>query len=362
MGLRAAFSALVGKKTPAPVHRRSNRRYTPKERMEFDQAKIVRDYFQQNPAAAERHALKVLGLEDESDPLVKATRRAEIAIKNAEAAGQIAAAKYIEDDPDIGREIALGMAGSRRRASTDPMEQMRQTLEFVDELRDRAGGSGESSAMDRVMKYVGPMMPGLLIGMLARTNPQAAQEMAQAIANGQTDGAGPEFRQTKPTPVARVTQQPVPQFQQPPPVPDVVSMPPAGLQVVPVPAYPPASGSTITPERVAALVAMAPDAAAEAFWNMLCDLQDEGGGQAQLADKALDLLIGLVPDNIVHTMMKPIAEADPAWAPLVAHYDTAPEWFRLWRERLRQIDAEVEAEKAAAQQGAVVNVPAHEVA
>jgi len=86
---------LFRRAAPKPKARRGRGPKSADELAKLDERNDRRLYFRRNPAAQDVYIRKQLGIEDDRDPVVRAQRAAEQAIKEAEAAGHQAAARYI---------------------------------------------------------------------------------------------------------------------------------------------------------------------------------------------------------------------------------------------------------------------------
>jgi len=399
---------LFRRAAPKPKARRGRGPKSADELAKLDERNDRRLYFRRNPAAQDVYIRKQLGIEDDRDPVVRAQRAAEQAIKEAEAAGHQAAARYIAEDPDIGRVIALKLVDARTSSRVrSPHDELRDTLALLRELREDANGEGgreeDEGFAGSLQKYVAPLMPALLLGLMARTNPEAAAQMAQAMAGGPggvpPSGGGGNGQFVPPPARTRalpVPSQPAPAglngFQSRPPagaagLPDTYepepservdvdgNILPAGLGPVfspsptlpvpralpasngvpaPAPAATPSAGG-LTPEAMAAVLqrlsSMSPEEAAEALWNLFADAEDAGGTDAERVAELENLLLSAAPDAGVLALFQALALREPVWQPLVAHISAALPWLTAVREQLRAIDGQARAEAGLAASG-----------
>lgn len=351
MGLWQGVSGLWRPQKRRPTHRPQRPRNA-EERREAEVNKLKMNYLRRNPAAQEAYVLKLLGVEDPHDPLVKARRDAELAQRMVEAAGYQAAAKALVDDPQFAKQMAAQLMGAKTRSGS-AFGELHEAIETIDMLRSRFGGDAEErekSGFERTLEMLAPMMPALMVAITARSNPEAAQAMAQQITGG---GAAP----MRPLPPAPPMQYPAAggaAGMQPPPLPQPnpgTPMPHTASPPAPVPVdAPPASVPRIvTPEALSGLLHLPASTAAEAFWALVCDAQDQLGEDSEeaiVATQVLQFLLQPIPSLDLYSFFAPQLEQYPAWAPLVSALRDRPEWIEEVRATLRRFETEMQEQAA----------------
>ena len=367
MGIRAAAKALVSKEQPLK-QRRPRRQMAVDDRIKLQKFKAEQSYLDRNPKLRDQMILKDLGLEDGSDPTVVARKNLEALQKQVEASGLQAAATRLAEDPEFRDRMAESyldrLPGNRRRRSSGEGGGLLESLAELDEIKEYLGSDKDESGVTGVIKSVFPQLaPALMMGLVAlvaKSNPEAAAQMAQSMAGALGQGANGRRRA-----IVQPVAQPVMNGARPPSA-AVPEAPPTPLSAPPSPAQPPepvaqqnghapaGSGTGpepiyLSPEEIQAVLNGSPEQAAGVVWQMLCEVENQGGLAGALATTVINVLIGDAPNAQVIATLRPMFAENPQWEPIVNACEQSDPWATSFRTQLRALD---EASAAQEEQGA----------